>query len=227
MNSRAPSVAGLKATSIGDCRLFCLFTKNWSHGTLGLLQHNLPLADISAAGSIKKCRARTASTWLHAFRFNHGQRCWPGENLDKCPRRLGCLSAGRKAGSEDHRSLKLRRIRHKIDPRQCQTQKLLDGIRRTLIRRLHAVSEVGPAMRQLSRAAPSIRQGFGVKAIEEMSNYLAQNRLAFGLDRSVAVVTWAAKARFRVLPCRVIARAGLRWCGGWRRVNLRGSHDQA
>src|SRR5258707_13891745 len=67
----------------------------------------------------------------------------------------------------------------------------------------------------------------GRGAIEEMSNYLAQNRLAFGLDRSVAVVTWAAKARFRVLPCRVITRAGLRWCGGWRRMNLRGSHDQA
>src|SRR6266403_2942193 len=84
-------------------------------------------------------------------------------------------------------------------------------------------------MRQnlVSRAASSIRQGFGVKAIEEMSNYLAQNRLALGLDRSVAVVTWAAKARSKVLPCRVIARAGLRWCGGWRRMNLRGSHDQA
>ena len=53
------------------------------------------------------------------------------------------------------------------------------------------------ASEPLSRVAPSIRQGFGVKAIEEMSNYLAQNRLAFGLDRSVAVVTWAAKARFR------------------------------
>jgi hypothetical protein len=52
------------------------------------------------------------------------------------------------------------------------------------------------------------REGFGVKAIEEMSNYLAQNRLAFGLDRSVAVVTWAAKARFRVLPCRVICLGG-------------------
>src|SRR5258708_8933672 len=83
------------------------------------------------------------------------------------------------------------------------------------------------ASEPLSRAAPSIRQGFGVKAIEEMSNYLAQNRLAFGLDRSVAVVTWAAKARFRVLPRRVIARAGLRWCGGWRRMKLTGSHDQA
>src|SRR5258705_3055590 len=84
-------------------------------------------------------------------------------------------------------------------------------------------------MRQnlLTARPPSIRQGFGVKAIEKMSNYLAQNRLAFGLDRSVAVVTWAAKARFRVLPCRVISRAGLRWCGGWRRMHLRGSHDQA
>src|SRR6266436_4678357 len=28
----------------------------------------------------------------------------------------------------------------------------------------------------------------------------------------------AAKARFRVLPCRGFARAGLRWCGGWRRI---------
>src|ERR1700722_5419533 len=24
-----------------------------------------------------------------------------------------------------------------------------------------------------------------------------------------------------------ICRAGLRWCGGWRRINLRGFHDQA
>src|SRR5258705_500846 len=72
-----------------------------------------------------------------------------------------------------------------------------------------------------------VEDGFRGSGRQEMSNYLAQNRLAFGLDRSVAVVTWAAKARFRVLPCRVIARAGLRWCGGWRRVNLRGSHDQA
>src|SRR5258705_12577899 len=73
----------------------------------------------------------------------------------------------------------------------------------------------------------SIEDGFRGSGRQEMSNYLAQNRLAFGLDRSVAVVTWAAKARFRVLPCRVIARAGLRWCGGWRRMNLRGFHDQA
>jgi hypothetical protein len=28
----------------------------------------------------------------------------------------------------------------------------------------------------------------------------------------------AANARFFVLPCRVFARAGLRWCGGWRRI---------
>jgi hypothetical protein len=32
------------------------------------------------------------------------------------------------------------------------------------------------------------------------------------------VVTWAAKARSRVLPCRGFAWAGLRWCGGWRRI---------
>jgi len=83
-------------------------------------------------------------------------------------------------------------------------------------------------MRQnlLAARPPQYAKDSGSKR-EKMSNYLAQNRLAFGLDRSVAVVTWAAKARFRVLPCRVIARAGLRWCGGWRRVNLRGFHDQA
>src|SRR5260370_28064135 len=50
--------------------------------------------------------------------------------------------------------------------------------------------------------------GLNCRCIEEMSNYLAQNRLAFGLDRSVAVVTWAAKARFRVLPCPVICPGG-------------------
>ncbi len=27
-----------------------------------------------------------------------------------------------------------------------------------------------------------------------------------------------ANARFGVLPCRGFARAGLRWCGGWRRI---------
>src|SRR5258707_10013969 len=27
-----------------------------------------------------------------------------------------------------------------------------------------------------------------------------------------------ANARFGVLPCRGFARAGLRWCGGWRRL---------
>jgi hypothetical protein len=27
-------------TSMNGCRLFCLFAKNWSHGILGLLQHN-------------------------------------------------------------------------------------------------------------------------------------------------------------------------------------------
>jgi Protein of unknown function (DUF3489) len=27
-----------------------------------------------------------------------------------------------------------------------------------------------------------------------------------------------ANARFAVLPCRGFARAGLRWCGGWRRI---------
>ena len=30
-----------------------------------------------------------------------------------------------------------------------------------------------------------------------------------------------------IMPCRVVCSAGLRWCGGWRRTNLRGSHDQA
>jgi hypothetical protein len=28
-------------------------------------------------------------------------------------------------------------------------------------------------------------------------------------------------------PAGWFARAGLRWCGGWRRKNLRGSYDQA
>jgi len=27
-------------------------------------------------------------------------------------------------------------------------------------------------------------------------------------------------------PAWCFTRAGLRWCGGWRRSNLRGSHDQ-
>jgi hypothetical protein len=34
-----------------------------------------------------------------------------------------------------------------------------------------------------------LREAFGGKAIRKMSNYLAQNRLAFGLERSVAVLT--------------------------------------
>jgi len=56
-------------------------------------------------------------------------------------------------------------------------------------------------MRQnlLAARPPQYAKDSGSKR-EKMSNYLAQNRLAFGLDRSVAVVTWAAKARFRVLP---------------------------
>jgi uncharacterized protein DUF3489 len=37
-----------------------------------------------------------------------------------------------------------------------------------------------------------------------------------------ALLWWlgAAMARFGDLPCRVLARAGLRWCGGSRRANL-------
>jgi hypothetical protein len=31
-----------------------------------------------------------------------------------------------------------------------------------------------------------------------------------------------ANARFGVLPCRGFARAGLRWCGGWRRITSEG-----
>ena len=42
-----------------------------------------------------------------------------------------------------------------------------------------------------------------------------------------ASILGAPEARFGVLPCRVIAQAGLRWCDGWRRANFRGSHDQA
>ena len=34
-----------------------------------------------------------------------------------------------------------------------------------------------------------LREAFGGKAMRKMSNYLAQNRLAFGLERSVAVLT--------------------------------------
>ncbi len=29
-----------------------------------------------------------------------------------------------------------------------------------------------------------------------------------------------------IAPCRVVCSAGLRWCGGWRRTNLRGFHDE-
>jgi hypothetical protein len=34
-----------EATSIDDCRLFCPLAEIQSHGVLGLLQHNLPIAD--------------------------------------------------------------------------------------------------------------------------------------------------------------------------------------
>ena len=33
-------------------------------------------------------------------------------------------------------------------------------------------------------------------------------------------MTGVIETRFGILPCRVIAWAGLRWCGGWRRANL-------
>ena len=29
-----------------------------------------------------------------------------------------------------------------------------------------------------------------------------------------------------IAPCRVVRSVGLRWCGGWRRTNLRGFNDQ-
>ena len=41
-------------------------------------------------------------------------------------------------------------------------------------------------------------------------------------------MTWSPSKRVsEILPCRTFAQAGLRWCGGWRRANLRGSHDKA
>jgi hypothetical protein len=36
----------------------------------------------------------------------------------------------------------------------------------------------------------------------------------------------ATEAPQGITPCRVVCSAGLRWCGGWRRTNLRGFHDQ-
>ena len=60
-----------------------------------------------------------------------------------------------------------------------------------------------------------------------MSNYLAQKRLVLVLDWSVATGDLEPPKRVsEILPCRTFAQAGLRWCGGWRRANLRGSHDQ-
>jgi hypothetical protein len=58
------------------------------------------------------------------------------------------------------------------------------------------------------------------------SNYVAQKRLAFVFDWSVAMGDWSRRGGFGILPRRTFAQAGLRWCGGWRRANLRGSHDQ-
>src|SRR5438132_11867764 len=45
------------------CRLFCLFAKNWSHGILGLLQHNHPM---KLTSSTKQLRPKSAKNPTHA-----------------------------------------------------------------------------------------------------------------------------------------------------------------
>jgi hypothetical protein len=63
----------------------------------------------------------------------------------------------------------------------------------------------------------------GVKATHETGNFLL--RIDWLSCPNGALLWWlgAAKARFGDLPCRVLAWAGLRWCGGWRRTNLEDS----
>jgi hypothetical protein len=58
------------------------------------------------------------------------------------------------------------------------------------------------------------------------SDYLPRNDWLSSLIGALLCRLGAAEAPQGITPCRVVCSAGLRWCGGWRRTNLRGFHDQ-
>jgi hypothetical protein len=58
------------------------------------------------------------------------------------------------------------------------------------------------------------------------SDYLRRNDWLSCLIGALLRLLGRAEAPQGITPCRVVCSAGLRWCGGWRRTNLRGSHDQ-
>ena len=57
-------------------------------------------------------------------------------------------------------------------------------------------------------------------------DYLLRNDWLLPLIGALLCRLGAAEAPQGIAPCRVVCSAGLRWCGGWRRANLRGFHDQ-
>jgi len=58
------------------------------------------------------------------------------------------------------------------------------------------------------------------------SDYLLRNDWLSSLIGALLCRLGWPEAPQGIAPCRVVCSAGLRWCGGWRRTNLRGSYDQ-
>ena len=63
------------------CRLFCLFAKNWSHGILGLLQHNRGNSGhrISSAPGLFMTAEQTFSALFDHLVGGHKQGLWHNE----------------------------------------------------------------------------------------------------------------------------------------------------
>jgi hypothetical protein len=58
------------------------------------------------------------------------------------------------------------------------------------------------------------------------SDYLLRNDWLSSLIGALLYRLGWSEAPQGIAPCRVVCSAGLRWCGGWRRTNLRGFHDE-
>jgi len=65
-----------------------------------------------------------------------------------------------------------------------------------------------------------------IRILGPSSDYLLRNDWLSSLIGALLCRLGCGRGASRITPCRVVCSVGLRWCGGWRRTNLRGSHDQ-
>jgi hypothetical protein len=67
---------------------------------------------------------------------------------------------------------------------------------------------------------------YGRRDFGPSSDYLHRNDWLSSLIGALLCRLGCGQGAQGITPCPVVCSAGLRWCGGWRRTNLRGFHEQ-